>query len=315
MSKNTLKDKVDNIPSGEITLLGNIDIAGTALKLKKGVALVAYLAVEGQCSRRHLAELLWPNNTRADARRNLRWLLSKLYVSHPELIVANRDSLLLCNGLTIDCQRVKALLMKPGIQSYRQAVSLHQGEFLSTFDGSDISLEFSEWLETTRRYFFELKQEGLNLWAARALEAQDFNQLLRASEALLYDDPYNEFALRNVLTACQSTGRGYEIRGRLERFTRHLKRELGLNLSQETLNFIASLKQSSQAAHMGFSRNIARDIDNLAVHEPVLMSLQQILRGHRLVTIAVAREEGRAHLSLEFDYSNLDIHQLNKSPS
>lgn len=279
-----------------IRLLGNVDISTSALKLTKAIALIAYLAIEGQSLRRHIAELLWPDSDEESAYRNLRWLLSKIKATHPELIKATNKSLAIGEGVAVDCHVLQGLIAQPISPAQHYANILQPGAFLEDFNTS-ISLEFDEWLESTKAQFARLKEEGFALWFASSLNEKDYKQALNASEAWLANDPYNEVAFRALLTVYQKTERSHqEITARLEHFTHSLQSDLGIALSQETQDFVASITYYSAPE----PRALPNYVNSFIGREKELARLEQALQDNRLISIIGAGGEGKTRLALEF---------------
>jgi DNA-binding SARP family transcriptional activator len=81
----------------ELLMLGNpilcINDKPLAFRDKKGLGLIAYLAVNGETNRDTLADLLWSDLGQTDARRNLRQRLYELKTKIPSQILATEGEL------------------------------------------------------------------------------------------------------------------------------------------------------------------------------------------------------------------------------
>jgi DNA-binding SARP family transcriptional activator len=75
----------------ELLMLGNpllrINDKPLVMRDKKGLGLIAYLAVNGETNRDKLADLLWSELNQTDARRNLRQRLYELKTKIPSQIL------------------------------------------------------------------------------------------------------------------------------------------------------------------------------------------------------------------------------------
>src|SRR5215207_934584 len=140
----------------KVFLLGSprVERAGTlvAIRRRKALALLAYLAVAGQPQRRDaLAALLWPDSAQDTARKALRRDLSELnLVLGGQWLDADRESVGLRSGFWLDvdqfwrCLDERAASPAVGSKHLEHAVSLYRGDFLTGFTLSDASA-FDEW--------------------------------------------------------------------------------------------------------------------------------------------------------------------------
>ena len=78
------------------------------LPVRKTLALVVYLAVEGRTSRARLAELFWGGLDEARARRNLRHALHRLRGSELHELVITDDDTVALDGLSDDLHAFEA---------------------------------------------------------------------------------------------------------------------------------------------------------------------------------------------------------------
>ncbi|MCB0107186.1 MAG: hypothetical protein KDE53_14800, partial [Caldilineaceae bacterium] len=142
----------------QIHLLGTprIEIAGREVRLprRKGLALLAFLAVTGEVQRRDtLATLLWPESNQSMARGALRRELSSLRATLPgEWLLVDKEHVALDwdAGIWLDSAVFKTLLALPHegaaplIEQLVAAVDLYRGEFLAGFSLSGCP-EFDDW--------------------------------------------------------------------------------------------------------------------------------------------------------------------------
>ena len=81
----------------ELLMLGNpllrINDKPLVMRDKKGLGLIAYLAVNGETNRDKLADLLWSDLGQTDARRNLRQRLYELKTKIPSQILTTQGDM------------------------------------------------------------------------------------------------------------------------------------------------------------------------------------------------------------------------------
>lgn len=142
---------------------------------KKGLALLAYLALEGPQTRDHLADLLWPDAEIAHARGTLRRTLSAIRsaTGDPEILDAERDRVALrTERLWVDVLEFRAAAEKaraadddePG--ALEHAVALGRADVLAGLRLRDAP-EFEHWQYRTE----EVLRKELGSALARVVEA------------------------------------------------------------------------------------------------------------------------------------------------
>jgi len=168
------------------------------LKLKRGLALLAYLHVRGGTAGRDtLAALLWPDGDRTVARARLRRLVHELQeVLGTPLLQGNSDMLSLRSGIASDWQATRqamdTLARRPGIDTDRLAALLPPGAG-RLLDG--FSLEgsaFDDWLAEERRAHAAALAQVLQLAAERAVAQRDAALAEACAAALLRLDRCHE---------------------------------------------------------------------------------------------------------------------------
>ena len=157
-----------------ITLLGpfGATLDGEPLKTFKShkvEALLAYLAAEPHRPhpRSVLADLLWPERTDRDARRNLSYALTDLrdtihdHDARPPFLRIDRDALQLVwqSEVSVDALEVLACVgvdrpTQAGPSDLQRAVALYRGPFLEGFSVN--SAPFEEWLAVKREQYARL---------------------------------------------------------------------------------------------------------------------------------------------------------------
>jgi predicted ATPase/DNA-binding SARP family transcriptional activator len=210
--------------------------------LRKGQALLAYLAETGQMhSRDFLATLFWPDHDQASARGRLRRTLYRLGQALGESgLVATADTVSLDGeALWVDTAEARRLLAPPGkdvapsTADLEAAVALYTGDFLGGFSLPD-SAEFDEW------QFFQ--QTGWRQLLARALvqlveryQAQGaWEEAIAAARRWLALDALHEPAHRHLMTLYALAGQQAAALRQYEQCLALLDEELGVEPEEET---------------------------------------------------------------------------------
>jgi DNA-binding SARP family transcriptional activator/lipopolysaccharide biosynthesis regulator YciM len=211
-----------------ISLLGNPVISqnGKPLRLRdrKGMALIAYLTLEGQTSRDKLADLLWGDRDLSDARRNLRQRLYELKPKLPEdFLETNGEHVQIAGTFTCDLETFREHLASGNDQA---ALEAYRGPFLDGLEpeGSDA---FMTWLEATRDELIATHHEILRRTANAREATGDLRGALQAHQQLLQDDELQEFHQRETMRLHEQLGEREAALRQYERYRQTLEQELG----------------------------------------------------------------------------------------
>ena len=120
-----------------------------ALPVRKTLALMVYLSLEGRSSRARLAELFWGDLDEAAARRNLRRALHRLRAAGlKDALLADDDSV----GLVGVDNDLDAFQRAVNAEQLASALALRSGSFCDglALDGAD---SFEQWLRGRRERF------------------------------------------------------------------------------------------------------------------------------------------------------------------
>lgn len=150
--------------SVSLRTLGGLALEGTSFTRPKPLLLLTYLSLEGPQSRRHLAELFWPDA--GDHMNSLTVALAQLRRTAPDLIEAS-DTHLQARVESDAKQFLEALEQ----QDYAKALELYKGVFLDGFLLRDWGEELEEWVYAKRERFV-LEVRKLLLKRAEAEMAQ-----------------------------------------------------------------------------------------------------------------------------------------------
>jgi pimeloyl-ACP methyl ester carboxylesterase/predicted ATPase/DNA-binding SARP family transcriptional activator/tRNA A-37 threonylcarbamoyl transferase component Bud32 len=230
-----------------------LESAGASLSIsrRKGLALLAYLALKGQPQTREaLATLFWPDFDQSRALSNLRRELSRLKTRQDvELVEADRRQVELVGDsvLWVDVKQFNQLLTQVAahgnhfpaeacdacLAALTEAVSLYTDRFLAGFNLPDAP-EFDDW------QFFEA--EGLSHALAESLQklihwytgAGEFDEAIRYGRRWLALDPLHERAHRELMAIYARAGQQAAALRQYDECTRILEEELGIEPEAET---------------------------------------------------------------------------------
>ena len=187
----------------EIFTLGGLKILHkstpvTGLASRKAHALLIYLAVAGSPqSRDHLADLLWQDRTQAQARANLRVLLSSIKKRLKPFIRIDQESVSFEENATIrvDVAELQECL---DVRNLDHAVDLYKGRFLEGFHVRGAS-EFDHWVIVQNERFLQQMVEALQVLVEQRLKQGEYQEGLVYARRLLALNSLMESAHRNLM--------------------------------------------------------------------------------------------------------------------
>lgn len=251
----------------KITLLGapciERDNQILDISLRKGVALLAYLAVNRTPQTRDsLAALLWPDANEERARGTLRFTLARLKSALDDRhIYSTRDqiSLLADTDLLVDTTEVAALCAKveahghslrhPCAQCKPHLVAIEalmQAPLLSGFSLPDAPA-FDDWLFYESERLQRILGDTLAALIALAMRGGDAFGAIPYAQRLAALDPLQEEANHFVIRLLVETGQHRAAQRHYAAFTRILREELGAEPPPAT----ASLVSESETTERG----------------------------------------------------------------
>lgn len=215
------------------------------LPVKKSLALLAYLAVEGRATRAKLAALFWGDSGGEAARRNLRRELHRLREADlGDLLVADAESVTLAESVQSDVGDFCAAL---AARNRVAAVAAWHGPLMDGFDLAE-SEEFDRWL-ASRRDDFARRYATAALTLATEREASgDARGALALHSQLIQNDPLQEShyaAAMRLHYLLGERGRALEL---FERCRSTLAKELGLQPLPETAALAERIRAADQVA-------------------------------------------------------------------
>ena len=200
--------------------------AGRSVALgARDAALLAWLALEGPTSRRHLAQLLWPDGEPAAARNTLRQRLFQLKKLLGVDIVVGTHTLALADGVSHDLDDADNVL----------------GDMPADAD------PYGVWLAQQRgRRGARLRQSLVEL-SEMAVQAHDYADALSHARELLALEPLSEDAHRRVIRLHYLGGDRTAALLAFDRCEQLLKDEVGTAPSAETLALLATVCAAASA--------------------------------------------------------------------
>lgn len=216
-----------------------------AIKRRKALALLVYLAITGIRQRRDtLAALLWPDSAQRGARKGLRRDLSELNLAlDGKWFEADRESVGLRAGFWLDVTQFQRYLAEEeaDLASLITATELYRDDFLTGFTLPDCPV-FDEW------QFFQ--SESLRQSFATALERlvdfvsdqADHEAAIPYARRWLALDPLHEAAHRRLMLLHAQTGQQAAALRQYEICCQTLENELGISPAQETTLLYDSIR-------------------------------------------------------------------------
>jgi DNA-binding SARP family transcriptional activator len=209
------------------------------IRLRKGLALAAYLAVERRAfSREHLAALLWPEFGQQSALANLRRLLTYLRETFGGGCIRTDGDLVAFDPtfIEVDVVQFQSLLhahpSDSGLEHLEAVAALYRGSFMEGFTLGDC-LAFDEWQDGIRSRMADQFGEVLETLCRGYFRAGQVKAALPFARRWLELDQLNEAAHRMLMEIHARTGRSDLARKQFESCARTLSRE-GLEPEEQT---------------------------------------------------------------------------------
>lgn len=240
----------------------NVNGAPTAIRRRKALALLAYLAVTQQPhSRETLAAMLWPESGESHARSSLRRHLSELNKKlGDDRIIADRTSVRVVRGheLRVDVVEFRTLLARCRMHGHtsetmcatcmallEDAAALYEYDFLRGFTLED-SPGFDEW----QRY----ETEGLRAGLATALQhlgrtyarQGHFVTAIGHVRRWVAMDPLHDSAQRLLVQLYVDSGNPFAAKRQYGEYAELLEVELGVAVEQSFADFYRAIHEEQR---------------------------------------------------------------------
>jgi predicted ATPase/DNA-binding SARP family transcriptional activator len=236
-----------------------LDGAPVTVDRRKGIALLAYLAVTGRVhSRDALATLFWPEHDQITARANLRRTLSVLHTSlHDEWLAIDREKVALpqAEGLWVDVTEFRGCLdacrtdgrLDPAvcpacITELEAATSLYTDDFLAGFTLPDAP-EFDDWqFRQTEILRAELSDALSRLVRCQSAQG-NFAAAIGHARRRVSLDPLHEPSHCQLMEALARSGDKAGALRQYQAVTDLLRRELDAAPAPETAELARSISE------------------------------------------------------------------------
>jgi DNA-binding SARP family transcriptional activator len=254
------------IPTLHIALLGDFALVSgetpvTTLTVPRVQSLLAYLVLHRNApqKRSHLAFLLWPDSTEAQAHTNLRQLLYHLRQALPDAdsflrtdkqhlqwLPARPDVTFTLDVQTLE-QAMEQAQQAEQVQDTRalrqkleQVLDLYRGDLLPGF--------YEEWILPERDRLRQLFYRAAGRFLALVEQEQDYEAAITVAQRLVRADPLDEAAYRHVMRLYALRGERAAALRTYHACAQLLERELGTEPSEMTQALYASLRQAAKSS-------------------------------------------------------------------
>jgi DNA-binding SARP family transcriptional activator len=238
----------------QINVMGPFETKGpdaepVEFRHRKVRALLAYLAVERArpLARERLATLLWSRTGDERARHNLRQALSRIRGYCPDLIDTTGDGVTLDPAAcTVDVIAFTELAKSVDARDLQLALELYRGDLLADYNASEA--EYQDWLQLARA---RLRQKACDVADRLSTLLRDEgreHEAIDILERLLWIDPANESAHRDLMALFAQLGRRSQALRQYQDCAAALKRELDAEPGPETQRLLAEIRQAEPAS-------------------------------------------------------------------
>jgi DNA-binding SARP family transcriptional activator len=237
-----------------LTLLGGLRVnSHTDLPANAALKIAAFVTLYGPTSRSRIAGQLWPEVGQGRALGNLRSGLWKLRRTHPGLVAAAHDEVILGQDVAVDVRRISALIAEllestsPYVPAGADAL-LTAGELLPEWD--------DDWVVVERQRLENLRLAALDELARRYLAARRETHALRTCDVALSLDPLRETALDLAIRALLAQGNLAAAHDIYARFARALHDELGVRPGRQLWASLSAAVAARDAEPMAEERSL-----------------------------------------------------------
>lgn len=226
------------MPQLSLFLFGppRVEVDGVPINitLRKGIALLAYLAVtDRRHSRDHLASLFWPGYGQWDARRNLSRTLSDLNQLLPDgWLDADRQTACLSRhgDIWVDVWALAQMQRQAPdavpLDEYAGLLTRCQADFLAGFTLPDTS-EFDDWQSQETNRLRREVIKGLDALVTRLSAVGASAPAIEHAQRRLQLDPLDEEGHRSLMRLYVGVGQRNQALRQFDECERILKEELG----------------------------------------------------------------------------------------
>lgn len=266
-----------------------LDVQGNKL------ALLVYLALQGEATREQLAHLLWSDVPDDTARRNLRVQLYRFRSSElADWLVETPTLLKLKEGVRVDVLEFREAL---AAAQFGRAAALVRGNFLEGLTLPSAAA-FEEWRGSTASVLRDEQWRALDSYAQELVQAGKPQAALALREQAVRLDPLRERSVRALMELLLSMRQFDAAVNAYVSLSQRLHDELGVSPLPAT----QALRERVEQVRANASRAGEAQPETLTVFPMPLVGRereQQALRGHALVLVQGEAGLGKSRLVLE----------------
>lgn len=294
----------------EICLFGGLRVVVndepiTSFMSAKAPALLAYLAVSGRVQRRDdLAALLWGEMAEADAKNNLRQVLTNLRRFVGPWLLITRETVEMnpatpyCLDVTLfDAQLAMAThAAHERTARWETATALYTGDFLAGFFVRDAPT-FEEWMLAQRAHYRERVLYILHSLTQAHLDQGGYEQAIGGATRLLALDEWREEAHCQLMLALARSGQRAAALAQYKRCRQILDAELGVAPAADTTALYERIRSALAAPR----HNLPAALTGFVGRTAELAAIRRLLVAPetRLLTILGPGGIGKTRLALE----------------
>ncbi len=287
-------------PSPKLFLLGIAHLTRQnqqiRISTRKGIGLLAYLALEGIQTRARLAMIFWGQFDEARGRMNLRRELQRLKdLGLQDLLLVTSSSLQLASEVWCDALEFKNAIQSADLQT---VLKLWQGTLLEGLDAEE-DLEFDHWLEQKRADFEAQHLDALHVFATQLETSRDYRQALAIQQQILSRDNLNESVYQALIRLCGLLGMREQAITTFAQLEVLLHEELGLTPLPQTIALIEKIRSDTKQEGQAPAQNSHNLFDPPFVgRDDVIADLNQNSR--RIHLLLGEPGMGKSRLATEF---------------
>jgi predicted ATPase/DNA-binding SARP family transcriptional activator len=227
-----------------------------ALGVRKGMALLVYLAVTRQAyTRDALATLFWPESNQQEARASLRRMLYRINQTlDMEILLAAQDTVAVNPRVDLwvdtadfsqkveDCLVDRAMLTdEKCLRQVEEAINLYADDFMAGFTLPDCA-EFDDWQFFQREELRQFYAGNLEQLMGFYEEQAQYEQAIFYARRWLSLDRMHEPVHRNLMRLYAYAGQHSAALRQYEECARILDEELGVEPDEETIELFEAIR-------------------------------------------------------------------------
>ena len=280
---------------------------------RRTAAVLAFLALEGEAVKYHLAGCLWANSLEATARNNMRQLLRRLRTLVGEEIIVGDDRLQLAPNVLADASTLRAQTFAAN----HMAVLEHDQELLAGLAFDDCP-DFEEWLFNARAGLAALRRSAAVGMSETLEQLGDFSGALRFALLQVQLESLSEDAHRRVMRLHYLAGDRAAALAAFESCKVLLERELGVEPLPETLALAAEIERGENLPQPSYN---PRNVPLAVLRPPVLAGrvrewaqLESAWEKGQAIFICGEAGVGKSRLALDFATSKGSVFRFSARP-